>query len=445
MDIVICNLPPMLTWYLPAAPAILTGACRWLGLSSTFIDFNITSDSTTWANTVCMQNPKVVALSIFSHKSRLLAVQLAKEIKEINPSIVIVAGGAGIKDSLNGQVLLPLDLIDYVIDGDGEQQWPELLVDQFGLNVPVNFDVMDIPYKPDYTDYNVAFYQQQAAENNQPIWIPVTGSRGCVRRCTFCDVHERWKFQQRDPNSIVSEIKGILEVFPSAHIHLTDSLVNGSLPAFTKMINGLIEVKLQYPNFTWGGQFIIRNKNQCDEHYWKSIAESGAQFLEIGVETGSDNLRKEMGKHFTNNDLDHSLFYIDKFDIKCVLMFFIGYPTETIDDYHQTIELLKKYKQYATRTIGRIQAGYSMGILPGTPLYKQSQSDPNMILTKHTNIWYNQNNRNLTFEERQRRRIEFSNTAQDLGYTMSHDDHDAIDDMQNIQKLYQTVISIIQK
>jgi inhibitor of KinA sporulation pathway (predicted exonuclease) len=126
-------------------------------------------------------------------------------------------------------------------------------------------------------------------------------------------------------------------------------------------------------------------------------------------------------------------------------MFFTGYPTETLDDHKETIKLLNKYKQYAKTVISKIQAGFAMVILPGSPLYSQSQNDPNMILTKHTNIWFNQNNKNLTFEERQRRRIEFSTVAQDLGYTMTYDDHDAIDDMKNVQKLYNNVISIIQR
>lgn len=441
-DVVICNFPPMLPWYLPAAPAILTGACRWLGLSSTFIDFNQrTDDLDTWAKEICSHDPKILAFSIFSYKSRKIATDLAHAVKQINPTIKIVAGGNGIKDSIGGSCLLDQPLFDYHIDGDGEVQWPNFLIKYFNINRTVDFTSMNIPYSADYSDYTTSRY----LKHNQRLWVPVTGSRGCVRQCTFCEIHQRWKFQQRNPTSIALEVLSIVQKFPDVHIHFTDSLVNGSLPAFTQLLDQLTEIKQQYPKFTWGGQFIIRNKKQCDSEYWRKISESGAESIEIGIETGSDSLRQEMGKHFTNEDLDHSLTYMSQFNITCVLMFFVGYPTETIDDFNQTLLLLEKYQSYAGTIINSIQAGYNLSIAPSTPLYSDSLESPTMVLSKNPSIWFNQLNPTLTYLERQRRRIQLSTRSVELGYQMSYDNSIAIHEIEENIKQNSTIIKIVER
>ena len=40
-NVVIINLPKMLGHYLPAAPALLKGACNFLNVSSQVLDFNL--------------------------------------------------------------------------------------------------------------------------------------------------------------------------------------------------------------------------------------------------------------------------------------------------------------------------------------------------------------------------------------------------------------------
>jgi radical SAM superfamily enzyme YgiQ (UPF0313 family) len=443
MNIVICNFPPMPYWMLPAAPAVLAGACDWLGIDNIVLDLNLVSDKSVdhWAKLVLDHNPTVVAFSVFTYLSRPFAENLYKKLKEINPNLIIVAGGAGIKDSINGEILMKADL---VIDGDGEVSWPKFLCNNYNLTMNLDFSPMTVPYLPSYKDYNISTYAYHAEQNNARLWIPVSGSRGCVRKCTFCEIHEHWQFSQRNPDSILLEIQNILKIMPAAYIHFTDSLVNGSMSAFEKLLDGLIELKTHYPLFNWGGQFIIRRASQCSDEYWKKIADSGAAGLEIGVETGSEKIRNEMGKHFSNDDLDQSLEYMKKYNITCVLLFLIGYPTETVEDYQETLDLLAKYKYLANQIITAVQAGHIMSIHPGTPVYAQNLIDKNIVLSKNNSIWFNKNNPTLTYKERIRRRKEFSKTAQKLGYTMTFDNHEAIMSIEENTKKFATIIKIVE-
>lgn len=439
----------MLSWYLPAAPAVLAGACRWLGVTASFIDFNKhahqnNTDIDTWAVEVLAHKPKLVALSIFSYKSKHTAEQLAKAIKKLDPGVQIVAGGSGIKDTINGKLSIDTSLVDFVIDGDGEVQWPVFLKEFFNLDTKIEFSELATPYSSYYGYHDKDFYQLSATQAEQKIWVPVTGSRGCVRKCTFCEVHQHWKFNQRDPKHIAQEIEQILSVFPTAHIHFTDSLVNGSLPAFYQLLDLLTIHKQQYPEFTWGGQFIIRNSKQCQDDYWGKIANSGGSLLEIGVETGSELLRAEMQKNFSNDDLEHSLTSMQKHGIQCVLLMFVGYPTETTTDFQLTLDMLTKYQSLANSTITAIQPGYNLAINPGSPLYDSSKTDPDMILTEKVHIWYNKNNPTLTADERLRRRMALEEHARTLGYTMSADSHISLSEVKTFTNTYSKIFSIIE-
>lgn len=433
MDVVICNFPPMLKFYLPAAPAILAGACRWLDKSYVFLDFNQQEiDVERWSQQVLAYKPKIVALSVFSYKSREFAQQLADIIKSKNPEIKIVAGGSGIKDSLNGKVLINVDNI--IID-DGEYKWAKFLDDTVEY-----FDNLEAPYLPDYSGYDLQNY----TKHNNTVYVPVTGSRGCVRKCTFCEVHQHWDYKYRDPIVVAKEIKNILELIPDASIHFTDSLVNGSLPNFEKLVDLLIKLKSEFPKFQWGGQFIIRK--QSTEQYWSRIAQSGGTNLEIGVETGSDRLRYEMDKKFTNSDLDLSLAYMKQFGIKSVFLMFVGYPTETLEDFNQTLDMLTRYQHYVDNTISSVQLGYNFSIHLGTPIYNASKDPTSTIITTvDPLVWYNKENKTLTYEERLRRRLTLQQHAQTLGYQLSYDNHIAVQEAIATRQRYLPIIKLIER
>ena len=101
MKVVVCNFPPMLHWYLPAAPAILMGACRWLGIDAEFLDFNAKEYT---AQQVIDLNPDLIVLSLFSYKSQTPARELAKEIKKLNSGAKITIGNQTVINSLKWRV-----------------------------------------------------------------------------------------------------------------------------------------------------------------------------------------------------------------------------------------------------------------------------------------------------------------------------------------------------
>jgi hypothetical protein len=463
-DVVIVNLPKMLGSYLPAAPAIFKGACNYLGITSKTIDLNldfvdigspdligITEDAiqdsmiqsqcdqliTQWARKITDISPKILSISVFSYYGQYFAKKLAKEIKEKSNCYIII-GGAGIQHSINSVPTFAINLknkkiIDEYLVGDGEISWPESVAKYFNIEFNLK-KTLDIPFYPDYSDYELDRYKK-------PIWIPVTGSRGCVRRCDFCEVHQHWRFQQRTAEHIISEIKLILNLVVCPHIHFTDSLVNGSLKEFKKLLLLLVDLQKTH-TFTWGGQFIIRNLKEFDEENWKQLGLSGGTNLEIGIETGNEELRFKMNKPFTNADLDYSVECMKKYSIKCVFLFFIGHPLESDDCFDDTLKLLEKYSTYGV--ISSVQFGYAMAVQPGTPIY-DNKKDYGLITTKNPTIWMSTLNPSLTYQQRLDRRIQASDFAKSLGYSLSFDDHNAVLEMKNNIKMFDVQIGLVER
>ena len=107
----------------------------------------------------------------------------------------IILGGTGLGISMGGKKTFGTRLIeegyaDYFIDGEGENAPVALLKGDTsgpGINSTQykQIDNIDnIPF-PDYSDY-----QEDYGDITK---ITLTGSRGCVRRCSFCDIGAFWK------------------------------------------------------------------------------------------------------------------------------------------------------------------------------------------------------------------------------------------------------------
>lgn len=327
-------------------------------------------------------SPKVVGMSLFTYDCRVAAKYLAWIIKKIDPSIKIIFGGPGIMVGLNqpavfAETLQKSGLIDFFIYGDGEKSLYHYLTtndEKFvGINRHVwlqltNQEIEALP-RPDYSDYDFSAYPSPDYS------LPILGSRGCVRHCTFCDVHGHWeKFTYRSGQHIVDEMLHFNQEFGVKYFHFTDSLVNGNLREYRVMTRLLSEHNKNLPEeekITWGGFFIFRAKNSFTEKDWELTANGGGRHLLVGIETLNDQVRKELGKNFTNDDMDYSFQMSRKYGaiIKFILLFITGHPTETDDDYEFRTKWYKEQVKYKD-VIHSITLGATLGITENTPLWR---------------------------------------------------------------------------
>lgn len=452
IDIVIINVPGTLTKIPMSAPAILKANLEKNGFTCKTIDYNIefynrvskdqiinlekyfispeysynqTAESLidSFVDELIKLNSRFIGISVFTYQNQIATEIFCRKIKE-KSAVKIVLGGQGLANAgLNGimsfpEKLLASKLIDFYIRSEGEQSLVELLranITYPGINQS-DFqqieDLNSLPY-PNYDDYKFDLYEKKI--------LPITGSRGCVRSCSFCDIHTHWKYKFRTGQNIAFEMINNYEKYKIKDFVFSDSLVNGSLKEFKVFCKIIAEYnKKTNANLTWGSQFIIRNSGQLDQEYWENLANSGARNLAIGVETGSDRVRNHMNKNFSNEDLDYNMIQFEKYGITCIFLMIIGYPTETNEDFQDTLNLFTRYKHLANRIILSVNAGSTLGILPNTPLYDNAILH-NIELDFNENNWINYDNLNLTIKERIRRREEFCKHIDNLGFKLFSD------------------------
>lgn len=338
--------------------------------------------------------PKFIGLSLLSYVSRQSCEWLCYYIKKLSPDTKIIIGGAGCLEQFTGpstfaDAMLARGLVDYHVRGDGEHALQQLLLGNTtypGINSSswkqiTNEELHSLPY-PDYTNYDFTQYKKQM--------LGIHGSRGCVRACTFCDYIANWtKFQWRTGESIFKEMKLQYGKFGIRFFKFHDTLTNGNLKEFNKLIELLAEYNEANPekSFHWGGYYIFRERSANDEKMWKTIAKSGAEVLIVGIENLNEDIRYAIGKKFSNDSITFHIDQAYQNKINLELLFIVGYVNETQYHIAQAKIWLDQHVRY--QDILAIQWGGSLGIFPNTWLDQNKDQLGVIMIGDKPNLWIN--------------------------------------------------------
>ena len=408
-DIVIVSVPYIEYSAPPAAPATLKGYLNKLGINSATRELNIEfknqladpeiigeligywtsiiktlTDQThdlyhslmnRYAKELCAVPSRWIGLSVFSEDSRVFVLDFLPYLTKYLPAEgKILLGGHG----LNIEFLeSAAPYIHAYIQGEGELALKELLLGNFdypGINSNgKQIDDLDQLGYADYSDYDLnAGYDTWYDDD---IMIPITGSRGCVRDCSFCDVGAIWnRYKYRSGVSVATEIIHNYETLGYKNFYFTDSLINGNVKELIIMMRHLTEYRTRTgADIKWGGQWIVRSQRGLPKEYYPLIKSSGGFNITMGVETGSDSVRAHMKKHFTNKDLDDEMEQFSRYRISCGFFVILGYPTETEEDFNDTLRMFNRYTKYvADGTIIGLAIGRGYSHIPNSPISKDT-------------------------------------------------------------------------
>lgn len=358
--------------------------------------------------------PNLVGLSVFTYDCQITAKYLSWMLKRARPDIKIILGGSGLFSNLASTTTeadrwMKDGLIDFYIKGDAEESLYNYL--RHGKNAqPMawkqlsNEEIKLLPV-PDYDDYRFELYKNQT--------LPVLGSRGCVRKCTFCDIHVHWKkFTWRTGKDVFDEMVYLSNKHDIHTFYFRDSLVNGNQKEYRTLVklladyNNTHEKKIQWMSF-----FIFRSAASMNERDWELTAQSGAKNLQVGIESLNSDIRHELGKNFNNDDLEFGIQQAKKHNIKLTFLFLIGYITETEQDIQNAIQWWKDHRDY--KDIIEVNLGSPLGILDNTPLAKNFAELGLRKVGPTQQDWANENSDPKT---RVRWYKELSSTLAELGF-----------------------------
>lgn len=377
-----------------------------------------------WAQDLANKNYDYIMVSVFGDSATWFAERFFQTLRPLTSAKIVVGGmGVGtvslVDESLSfGQRMRTQNLIDDFIVGEAEHNLVKYLKGNTGPGINNSQfnqidDIENLPL-PDYEIFDLNDYDY-LLKNRREVYI--TGSRGCVRKCTYCDVERYWpKYRYRSGQSIANEIIDNYERLGVTRFYFTDSLVNGSLKVFSDFCDKLAAYNFK-DQINWSGQFIFRSKKTIPKDHFATMAAAGAEILYVGIETGSDRVRNEMGKNFNNDDIAFQLEQCSQNRIGVMPLMFTGYVTETLQDHQENLEFFKRYQRYvADGTIIGVELGSNLIILPGSPVAQQIDQHHMMFLLDQDQqpsplLWYSQLNPDLTLREQIRRKLEVHETA----------------------------------
>lgn len=484
IDILFINVPQISLVYPPAATSLLKGICEHHGFKAQVKDYNLKLYDQCKDLQIAQQldqyfslndpefdldgaardyldgyiaqviedilavNPEFLGISVFTFQCQLFTQELLVRLRPVFGNKIIVGGAGlstnGIASTENdfGRALLQQGLVDYFVRGEGDYAILNILRGQTGPGInndnQEQIDNLDeIPY-PNYDDViNLPYRFTVGAAQ-----IPVTGSRGCVRACSFCDIHVAWKkYRYRSGQQIARELIHHYQKYSVRNFWFTDSLINGSMRSFRQLCQHLVDFYKQHDlpmrYFNWGGQFIVRDSHSMTSADYELAAAAGLNGVAMGVESLSEKVRDHMKKGFSNADLDFTLDQMHKNDMNCYFLMIVGYPTETQDDFDSGIEKFTEYKKYALDgTIYGVNLGSTASIDEGTPLWHEVDKldmDPNRQNLGYN--WYSLANPDLTLHERIRRRIVMQEKLMALGYKIWNGDNQLLKLKEAYQKI----------
>ena len=387
-------------------------------------------------------DPDLVSFSVFSYRQNPPLKIFLEKLKQRQLRATTIAAGPGIwyvapdsKISF-GKVLVNHDLLDYYGLGEGEDVFPRFINGERVLN-GINNKESDTETWADYiknidTQYIPPSYKKIPIRNVGEKELFISGSRGCVGTCTFCSVRTYIpKPSLRAGYKVADECYRLFKETGTLKFKLVDALINAGQTNFKEFNQRIIEHKTNdtaFAGFTYNGMFLPREPEIHKEELFMLMKEAGCTHLDLGIESGSERLRFEMSKKYTDRALDWHFSMCQKYGIKNNISLFVGYPTETEEDFNKSLEMLRRYQQYVPdKTFNEIQHCGIFVMYTKTPVYQDRQQHQIEIIddTIDPCRWVCHSNPSNTEAERDRREKELLNLASELGYYI--DVYDSVD------------------
>ena len=196
-------------------------------------------------------------------------------------------------------------------------------------------------------------------------YVIVETSRGCPYTCDFCvaPIHQGHKFRERSAAAIVDEMAHMVRQHGVKFFYLWGDTVTLNVKSFSAICEEIITRGL---DIQWFGN--ARADNLQDPAFVARLKKSGCWMLALGIETESDDTRKDMMKRLEGEKIRAALVNMRQAGIKSFGFFILGYPGEDAQALDRTIA-------YAIDLNPDFANFYPAVPYPGTDLYAKAKRE----------------------------------------------------------------------
>lgn len=300
------------------------------------------------------KNPLCVATTAMTGPQIKRALEISNFVRNNSNSFIV---WGGVHASLLPQQTLVHKDIDFIVKGEGEISFYEL-VKAISRKKGIK-GIKGIFYKNkkgeivsnkerEFTDLTVLPglpYDIVNLNDYMPLYsgkksVAIQGSRGCIHNCAYCynSVFNRGCWRAFSVKRILNEAKFLAEK-GAKNLYFVDDNFFVNLKRAREIAVGIKEIGID-----WQLQGVtIQSVNGMDKSYLKMLENSNLKRMTFGVETGSERIRRLIGKTATSSS-DYLAMNkrLARYNILLFYSFIVGFPTEQEEDRKKTIELLFK-------------------------------------------------------------------------------------------------------
>ena len=344
----------------PAVGVMQLGATAraWSGWQVRAVDLWLERDEESAIREALRQYPaEVIGLSGLTAESDSL-YRAARYAREGAPAAVVIAGGPHATSYTRETIARPG--MDGVVIGEGERTLREILdriaagaswEDVAGTAVKnragdcrfnpgrpyiENLDELPLPAW-DLTDIDAFGRRRGMALVGRRRYLPISLSRGCPYRCTYCHQMHGKEFRAHSAEYALRLVDQAAEQCRIHDFDIIDDIFNldaGRMQAICKGFIARGDIRYTLPNG-------IRS-DRLDAGQIHLLSRAGLEYVAIAVETASPRLQKMIRK---NLQLDKVRGVIEEFARQRVMssgFFMVGFPTETEAEMQLTIDFALK-------------------------------------------------------------------------------------------------------
>jgi ribosomal peptide maturation radical SAM protein 1 len=271
------------------------------------------------ARSIVQSGARVVGCtSTFQQHCASLA--LLRRIKELDPSIFTVIGGANCDGSMGVVTHRECTWLDFVISGEADLAFPRLChyllglpdrsksdLSQTGVIGPeqrlwgysemlrkpprARLDQMDRSPVPDYDDYFNALKSSPISAYVNP-GLLIETSRGCwwgeVSHCTFCGLNgASMSFRSKSAERVVAEFTGQASRYGIRGFEVVDNILD---MAYFKTV--IPRLAVEEPGF----DIFYETKANLTREHLRLLADAGVRWLQPGIESLDDGVLRAIAK-----------------------------------------------------------------------------------------------------------------------------------------------------
>jgi radical SAM superfamily enzyme YgiQ (UPF0313 family) len=282
---------------------------------------------------------------------------VAGRVKKRYPDLFLAVGGP--HASLRPDECLEA-AFDAVCVGEGEYPTLELVEQLEGGRFPrgiPNFlikngdSVETNPTRPFLEDIEALPFP------DREMWLPwianplsrpsLLAGRGCPFNCTYCCNHALRRLADgryvrlRSPENIAAEILSIKKVYYLLQeMYLEVETLGADRDWALELCSRLEDINAQYEvPISYGTNLRVTPNTDYDELF-AALERSNFDFVNIGLESGSERVRREILKRrYSNRDVMNAVEAARKHGIKVGFYNLIGLPGETREDFRDTVRM----------------------------------------------------------------------------------------------------------